>query len=193
MNILITTALNPILDAVAACYAYWKLRLFFHEQATIGIAGKEDLETQWLLKELKIADVIRLENTNEGFDVFIVWNAVRDGVSFALPQTILPHRVIEIIDRGRKDQNDYSPFPKAIVRIEPVTFSTMATEQYQARRLAIDPISTQFLYCAIYIATNNLDPERTTPRDRAALRYLQTQFNVPLTLVRDLFIATQPR
>ena len=193
MNILITTALNPTLDVVAGAYAHWKLRQFFHEEVKIGIAGKDDAPTQWLLKELKIEDVVRLEDSTEQFDVFVLWNAIRDKTALLLPPVVEVQRVIEIIDRGDRGANDYSAFPKAEITVEPVTFSTIATERYQGRRLTLDQTCSQLLYCAIYIATDNLSPERTSPRDRAALRYLQTKMDPPLTLVRDLFVATQPR
>ena len=193
MNILITTAVNPTLDAFAASYAYAKLRQAVHEEASLGIAGAPDAPTQWIIGELKVNDVVHLESATFVYDVFIIINAIVDGVAQLLPETVNLNRVIEVIDRGIEVE-EYKRFSIAHIIVEPVAaLSTIVTERFVARKLPIDPVSTQLLYSAIYVATDNLEPRYTTPRDRAALRALMTQMNIPVTLVRDLFVATHPR
>jgi len=194
MTILVTTQVNPTLDAFAASFAYAKLRQAVREEATFGIAGAPDAPTQWIIQELKINDVVHLEATTAIYDVFILLNAMMDGVAQLMPEIVNVNRVIEVIDRGSEEDEAHRRFPDAHLIVEPVgALSTIVTERFVARKLTIDSVSTQLLYSAIYTATDNLEPNRTTPRDRAALRELMTQMNIPITLVRDLFVATHAR
>lgn len=180
-KILLTAKINPDLDGVACIYAYQKLLLLHNKEVEAVIYGKPHIEVQYVLDRFNITDI--KFNVEDRFDEFILCDA---SDMKGMPQIINAHDVIEVIDH--REFYDTSQFPKAQIQIEPVgAAATLIVEKYVKTGIPIGNNSGLLLYGAIFSNTLNLKGTITTERDINAIKWLESQIQIPKEYILDMF------
>lgn len=181
MKIIITTFKNPDLDGFACTLAYTEFLQQQDKDVTPAIFGSLDPETKWVLKKLQLKRPW-FRSTRQ--DQIILVDASRLN---ALPRTIKPEQVIEIIDHRKIHETEQ--FPNAKTQIELVgAAATLIAEKFIHAKMNPSPESATLLYGAIMSNTLNLQSKVTTQRDRSTAKWLKKQYKIPDQFVMDMFL-----
>lgn len=182
--ILITAKINPDLDGVACAYAYSHLLRAQGKNAVGGIFGQMHPEARYLIDRFNVQDVV-YDPTGD-FDKFVLVDA---SDMAGMPSVIRTEDVIEVIDH-REEHRAHELFPNAKIQIEHVgSAATLIVEKYKSQGCNVDMPIAVLLFGAIYSNTLNFKSSIATSRDQDAIDWLRSQFEIPTSLVLDMFEA----
>jgi len=182
-QILITSYKNPDLDGTACAFAYAELLNKQNRDAIAVILGNPHREAQFVLDKYSI-DINKIESLNEVYkDTILV-----DASDFeALPNSIKPKQISEIIDHRKL--NDSENFPNAKVQIELVgACATLIAEKFLQNNIPISKHSAVLLYSAIVSNTINFQGNVTTARDKDMASWLSKQIELPSDFIHEIFV-----
>lgn len=183
-DVLVTAKIHPDLDGVSCSLAYADL-LNRQGQSAVGlIFGTPQAEVRFFQQKRSISLPIVSSDYREKYSNFVLVDA---SSTKGMPAVVEANKVVEIIDHR---EGDYDPkeFPHAKVNIQLVgAASTLITERFQRANLLPQSDHAQLLYGAIFHNTLFFKSPNTTNRDKAAAKFLEKQFSLSSSLVKDMF------
>ncbi len=177
--ILITSYPHPDLDGLAGAFGYAEFLTKTGQQAEVGMLGKVNDESQYILDTFNIPSVKIIQDTEQYNKIILVDTS-------NLNKNFDPNKVIEIIDH-RKD-NEAEKFSNAKIYIELVgAAATLVVEKFIEHNIFISKESAILLAGAIISNTLNFKSNTTTDRDIKAFEWLKSQIKIPENFAKDLF------
>jgi len=179
------TAKTPLdIDGYACTFAYTELLNKTGREA-VGVAlGEPHREIDFLNQEFDISplprNTARLLSQTEQI-------ALVDTSSLAgLPENFAADKVIEVIDH-REAPDVAGIFPNARIQIEKIgAAATLIAEKFRESGTTISREAAILLHSTIALHTHNFQTSNTSPRDKAAYRWLAEVAAVPPNLVQKI-------
>ena len=167
--IILPCPIRPDLDCVAGSIAYAEyLTRVKKQKAMAWVCGTPDDEAQFHLNRCPEG----ICASDKDAEKAIAYILVDFSVKKALPPTVDPARVVQVIDHRLFTQPDQE-FPNALLQLEEVgAAATQITEFFMRDALEPSAHVAAMLYGAIYSHTLCLHSTTTTDRDRAAYEWL---------------------
>lgn len=180
-NILVTAKVNPDLDGVACTLAYADLLNRTGRPAIGLVFGHPQSEVEFFIKEQGI--VIPITDKKDQYEGFILVDA---SSMKGMPEVVEKDKVVEIIDHRAGEPE--KEFPQSKIQNDLIgAAATIIVERFQQSGLHPQPDHAKLLYGAIFHNTLNLTSSNTSDRDKAAIEYLELQFNLDPKLPSDMF------
>ncbi|OGM18515.1 hypothetical protein A2686_02850 [Candidatus Woesebacteria bacterium RIFCSPHIGHO2_01_FULL_38_10] len=180
---LVTAKVNPDLDGVSCTLAYADLLKQEGTEINGVITGSPQSEVRYFIEKHNISIPTRPDENSTDWNKFILVDA---SSMKGMPKVVIPDRVVEIIDHRTGEPE--REFPNARIQNEIIgAAATIIVERFIKVGKKINPDYAMLLYGAIYHNTLNFIATNTTGRDRKAVRYLETNYNLNEGVIREMF------
>lgn len=182
-KILVTSYINPDMDGVSCAYAYTEFLQKQGQDAVAGIFGIPHPEAQFVLDKFNIKKIQDGELLiADCLSVIFVDASDLD----ALPKTIKPAQVVEIIDHRKVHETE--KFINTHSQIELVgSCATLIAEKFYQQNIPISKESAILLYSAIISNTINFKNNVTTERDKKMADWLKIHLELPENYIHEMF------
>ena len=147
------------------------------------LTGNPQSEVQYFITQHGIAVPTRPDDLNGPWTKFVLVDA---SSMKGMPKIVKAEQVIEIIDH--REASPETEFPHAKIQNNPIgAAATIVVERFiQAGKMPA-PDHAKLLYGAIFHNTLDLLASNTDPRDKAAIRFLEANYDLNHQMVADMF------
>lgn len=182
-KILVTAKVNPDLDGTSCTLAYSDLLNQMGKDADGIVSGSPQSEVKYFVDKYNIQISTRPDDIPDNWDEFVLVDA---SSMKGMPKVVVADKVMESIDHRAGEPE--KEFPNAKIQNEMIgAAATIVVERFINAGKKIQPDHAKLLYGAIYHNTLNFIATNTTQRDRDAVKYLETTFNLNESLIREMF------
>lgn len=182
-KILVTAKVNPDLDGTSCTLAYSDLLNQMGNAAEGIISGSPQSEVKYFVEKHNIQIPTRPDEESKNWNDFILVDA---SSMKGMPKVVLANKVIELIDHRTGEPE--KEFPNAKIQNELIgAAATIVVERFIKADKNIQPDHAKLLYGAIYHNTLNFIATNASQRDRDAAKYLEINFNLNESIVREMF------
>lgn len=182
-KILVTAKVNPDLDGTSCTLAYTDLLNQLGKNAEGVITGSSQSEVKYFIEKHNIQTSTRNDEEQEIWEEFILVDA---SSMKGMPKVVVADKVIELIDHRAGEPE--KEFPKAKIQNELIgAAATMVVERFIESGKNIKPDHAKLLYGAIYHNSLNFIATNTSDRDRKAVKYLESNYGLNESLIREMF------
>ncbi|MCX6807606.1 MAG: DHH family phosphoesterase [Patescibacteria group bacterium] len=181
---IITSYINPDLDAVACIFAYQEFLTKTGSKVKIWLNGKPRDEAKFIIKKFHLKLPKSIKNPAK-INEFILADAsdIR-----GIDPKIQLKQVIEIIDH--REVQDAHLFPNAKIQIEKVgAAATLIAEKFYEKRITPSKESAILLYSAVISNTLNFQAKVATDRDLKMSKWLKSCVEISDSLPEEMFAA----
>lgn len=182
-RILVTAKVNPDLDGVACTLAYADLLVQSGKMADGIITGSPQSEVQYFMEKQGISITLRDDNSDGEWKNFTLVDA---SSMKGMPKVVEADKVIEVIDHRTGEPE--KEFLNAKIQNELIgAAATIVVERFIQLAKKPNPEQAMLLYGAIYHNTLNFVATNSTARDRQAVKFLESKYNLRTNIIREMF------
>lgn len=181
---LVTAKVTPDLDGIACMLAYADLLTRTGHQAQAKIFGHLQTESEYFVIHHAIKLTSFPNTAAENWPQVIL---VDSSSMKSMPSVVKAKNIVEIIDH-RDNHEPEKEFSNATIQNELIgAAATLIVERFQQANLLPRPDHAKLLYGAIYHNTSNFTASNTSPRDTAAAKFLEKNFNLSPAIATAMF------
>lgn len=182
-KILVTAKVNPDLDGTSCTLAYSDLLNQTGNSAKGIVSGSPQSEVKYFVEKHNIQIPTRPDEESNSWNEFVLVDA---SSMKGMPKVVIANKVIELIDHRTGEPE--KEFSNAKIQNELIgAAATIVVERFIKADKNIQLDHAKLLYGAIYHNTLNFIATNASQRDRDAVKYLENNFNLNESIIREMF------